>query len=271
MLGGGGVLGAHEVGMLQALLERSIVPDVVVGTSIGAVNGAHFAATPTAEGVEQLGDLWRTLRSAEVFGDGLGDRLRLLARSMTHLLRDEPLRELLEGAYPVRTFAELELPFQCVASCVETASAHYFTDGPLVDAVMASCAIPGLLPPVEIDGRHYLDGGLVASIPLDRAIALGATTIYVLQVGRIEEPLVPPSKPWEVAAVAFEISRRHRFSEAMAALPDGVDVHVLPTGEPKAYNDFSQYRSQTSAVDDRIRVSYEASVRYLDELAGASS
>ena len=76
---------------------------------------------------------------------------------------------------------------------------RYFERGPLVDAVLASSAVPGLLPPVEVDGQHYLDGGLVASIPLDRAIELAATTIHVAQVGRIEAPLAVPTKPREVA------------------------------------------------------------------------
>ncbi len=266
MLGGGGVLGAHEVGMLRALLDRRIRPDMVVGTSIGAVNGAFFAAEPTLDGVERLGELWTSLRSSDVFGTSVADRFRLLARSATHLLRNDPLRELLEGSFPVRTFDELQIPFECVAACIETASARYFSEGPLVDAVLASSAIPGLLPAVEIDGLHYLDGGLVASIPLDRAIERGATTIYVLQVGRIEQPLEAPRRPWEVAAVAFEISRRHRFAEALESLPEGVDVHVLPSGEPKAFNDLSQYRGQAAAVADRIEASRTASATFLDGL-----
>ena len=89
-------------------------------------------------------------------------------------------------------------------------------------AVLASCAVPGLLPPVEVDGEHYFDGGLVDSIPVGRAVALGASTVYVLHVGRIERPLTVPRRPWEVGLVAFEIARRHRFHEEMSALPSSV-------------------------------------------------
>ena len=97
--------------------------------------------------------------------------------------------------------------------------------------MLASCAVPGLLPPVEIDGEHYFDGGLVDSIPVGRAVALGATTVYVLQVGRIKTVRWPRlRRPWRVGLVAFEIARRHRFHEEMSALPDGITVHVLPTG-----------------------------------------
>ena len=117
-----------------------------------------------------------------------------------------------------------------MAAGIESASARWFSSGPVVPAVMASCAVPGLLPPVEIDGAHYFDGGLVDSIPVGRAVALGASTVYVLQVGRIESPLEVPTRPWEVGLVAFEIARRHRFHEEMSSLPSDVRVHVLPTG-----------------------------------------
>ena len=80
---------------------------------------------------------------------------------------------------------------------------------------------------VEIDGRHHLDGGLVHSIPVGRALELGATRVFVLQVGRVEQPLTPPRRPWEVGVVAFEISRRHRYVHEMESIPDGVEVHVL--------------------------------------------
>ena len=160
---------------------------------------------------------------------------------------------------------DLPVSFECVAASIERSNAHHFNSGPIVEAVLASSAVPGLLPPVAIGGEHYLDGGLVASIPLDRAIARGADQIFVLQVGRVEEPLTAPTRPWEVALVAFEISRRHRFVEALATVPDHVEVHVLPTGDPKAFNDLRQYREASDDVAGRIAQSYEASVAYLDE------
>ncbi len=151
-------------------------------------------------------------------------------RSGTHLHSFEPLRRVLAEALPGDSFADLELPFQSVAASIEDATARWFSSGPVVPAVMASCAVPGLLPPVEINGGHYFDGGLVDSIPVGRAVALGASTVCVLQVGRIESQLAVPARPWEVGLVAFEIARRHRFNEEMSSLPDNVRVHVLPTG-----------------------------------------
>jgi len=134
--------------------------------------------------------------------------------------------------------------------------------------VLASCAVPGLLPPVEVDGEHYFDGGLVDSIPVGRAVSLGAGTIYVLHVGRIERPLTVPRRPWEVGLVAFEIARRHRFHEEMASLPDDVQVHVLPSGTDPGPPDLAQlrYRNRTK-VGASIERAYTASVSYLAELA----
>ena len=267
VLGGGGHLGAHEVGMLSALVDFGIEPDLIIGTSIGAVNGAVFAADPSKAGVEKLAHLWTGLQASDVLSGSMFAKVKTLARTRTHVGDDRLLRTLLGEVLPVARVEDLAVTFECVAASIELATVHYFSKGPLVDAIMASAAVPGLLPPVEIDNVHYLDGGLVASIPLDRAIDLGASTIYVLQVGRIEAPLVAPSNPWEVAMVAFEISRRHRFSEALRSLPAGLDVHVLPTGDPKSFNDLRQYRTgDADTVAQRIAQSRRASLDYLDGL-----
>ena len=229
VLGGGGVQGAAEVGMLLALADAGVQPDLIVGTSIGAINGALFAADPTPGGAARLEGFWRRLPGDGVFAEGLFQRARTLARGRTHLHENDRLREVLTATLPAE-FAGLEVPFECVAAGVERAGARWFADGPLIDALLASSAVPGLLPPVRIDGQHYLDGGLVLSIPVGRAVVRGAKEIYVLHVGRVDTPLEPPRNPLEVGLVAFEISRRHRFIEEMEHLPEGVEVHVLPTG-----------------------------------------
>ncbi|WP_448639598.1 patatin-like phospholipase family protein [Geodermatophilus sp. URMC 63] len=266
VLGGGGVLGAAEVGMLQALLEHGIRPDLVVGTSVGAINGAVVAADPAPGAVDRLRGVWEELASRGVFAGSLLGRARTLVRTRTHLHPREPLRDLLTEHLPVQTFAELAVPFQCVAASIERAAERWFTDGPLVDAVLASCAVPGLLPPVEIDGEHHLDGGLVHSIPVGRAVALGADTVYVLHVGRIDRPLRPPTRPWEVATVAFEIARRHRFAADLAALPPGVTVHVLPAGDPAPASGALRYRD-FSGVPARIERAHAAAREHLDRIA----
>lgn len=266
VLGGGGPLGAHEVGMLKALMERDIRPDLVVGTSIGAINGAMVASDPTGAAVDKLAAIWSGIQDIDVFGGSVYTRLQNLVRTRTALASNAELRRLLSRHLPYERIEDLPIPFQCVAASIEQAQARYFDRGPLIPAIMASAAVPGLFPPVEIDGEHFLDGGVVDSIPLGRAVDLGATTIYVLQVGRVEQPLTPPTKPWEVALVAFEIARRHRYAGDLDALPDHVVAHVLPTGEALRYNDTAQLKSHDlSRVRSRIERSYAAAAAYLDE------
>jgi NTE family protein len=267
VLGGGGLLGAHEVGMLRALAEAGVRPDLVVGTSIGALNGVLVAADP-AGAAARLSRMWQGEELRQAFSEKLFGRAARLVRSGTHLHSLEPLRRVLAGVLPGDRFSDLALPFQCVAASIEGASARWFSSGPVVPAVMASCAVPGLLPPVEIDGEHYFDGGLVDSIPVGRAVALGASTVYVLQVGRIESPLAVPRRPWEVGLVAFEIARRHRFHEEMSSLPENVRVHVLPTGGDRLPPGRAQFRYRDrSKVGSSIERAYAASASYLAALA----
>jgi len=266
VLGGGGPLGANEVGMLRALLEEGVRPDLVVGTSVGAINGAAIAFDPTPTAVEKLIEVWRNVADTDLYSGSALRRVRHLARTHTHVQPNEPLRGLLEEQFGATLIENLAIPYQCVAACIERAAEHWFTSGSLVDAVLASTAVPGVLPPVRIGDEHFLDGGLVNSIPVSRAVTLGARTIYVLQVGRIERPLEVPRRPWEVATVAFEIARRHRFAADMSTLPESVVVHVLPTGaaEPPRAADLSALRYRDfSNVQKRIDASYDASLAYL--------
>jgi NTE family protein len=265
VLGGGGVFGATQVGMLRALLESGFEPDLVIGTSVGALNGAAIAANPTTAGVDVLADLWGSLGEEGLFTETVLARASTLARYRTHLYSSAPLRKLLTSHLPA-TFEDLAIPFQCVAASIERAGAHWFSAGSLTDAVMASCAVPGLLPPVVIDGEHFLDGGLVHSIPIGRALALGATEIYVLHVGRIEQPLTAPRSLWDVCLTSFEVARRHRFVEEMSNLPPEVRVHVLPSGEEKMPLVSLRYR-HAKAVASRVQRGYQAAAEYLSSQA----
>ncbi len=272
VLGGGGRLGAVEVGMLQALTASAIHPDIVLGTSIGAVNGAAFCADPTPGGLATLEEVWLEVESEGVFGGGVLERMRHMARSRTSIQSADALEGLLHRSLP-QSFSELAVEFACVAACIESAHETWFDDGPLVDAVLASCAVPGLLPAVRIGDRHYIDGGVVDSIPVRRALEAGATRVYVLQVGRIEEPLRPPRWPHEVAVVAFEVARRHSFNSTLASLPGDVEVHVLPTGSrPPRPTDWRQLRySDFSDVAGGIRRAREATTAYLEMHAGGEA
>ncbi len=271
VLGGGGLRGAAEVGMVKALGETDVRPDIVVGTSIGSINGAVIASGPLDEMAERLVGMWDELTESGVLREGALSRVANIARHRTHLHTNQAMRKLLLDWLPHATFEELPTPFQCSAACVETSSEWWFESGPLIDAVLSSCAVPGLLPPVEVNGRHFIDGGVVNSIPISRALELGATTIYVLHVGNIDTPLRVPRNAWDVAFVAFEISRRHRFHRDMESLPEGVTIHVLPTGlDPNAkFNDPSKLRyNHSRSIRDGIERAYDETARYLGELAG---
>jgi NTE family protein len=257
--------------MLRALLERGIEPALVIGTSVGAINGAVVAADPTVATVGRLAEVWSQIEEHGFYDGSILRRLTTLARTRTHLHDNESLRRLLTEALPER-IEDLAVPFQCVAASIERAAEHWFESGPLVEAIMASSAVPGVLPPVELDGEHFLDGGIVNSIPVARAVDLGARTVYVLHVGRLDRPLDPPSWPWEVGLVAFEIARRHRFVGDVARLPDDVTVHVLPTGQldPPRYKNLSQLRYRdASRIGESITRAHEATARYLDDTRGA--
>jgi NTE family protein len=269
VLGGGGVLGAVEVGMLRALFEAGIRPDLILGTSVGALNGALVAADPSDGVIGRLVAMWESAAgSREVYGAGAVRQVTRAVRTGTHLHSAKPLRQRLHQELGDLTFDQLEVPFQCCAASIERAAEHWFTDGRVVDAVVASAAVPGLLRPAMVNGEHYLDGGIVNSIPVGRAVECGADRIFVLQVGRVDRPLRPPRKPWEVARVSFEIARRHRFNREMAGLPEDVTAHVLPTGGGSGKDDSLLAYRDFSAVLGRIEAAHAASAAYLTEHVG---
>jgi len=269
VLGGGGLRGAAEVGMAKALAAKGHQPGLIVGTSVGSINGAVLASAPVERSAQTLAEMWNTMAAASVFSESLVSRFRNLINHWTHLHSNEPLKQIIDQWVPYRRFEDAYVDFQCVAACIENASEHWFHTGPILEPILASCALPGVLPPVEVDGRHYIDGGVVNSIPVSRAIELGAKRIFVLHVGHIDDPLEVPRHPWDVAMVSFEISRRHRFLGAMEGLPDDVTVHVMPTGKPPGrFNDPAKLRyNDNRAIAATMDAAESASTEFLDELA----
>jgi len=259
VLSGGGNMGALQVGMLRALLERRIRPALVLGCSVGALNGAAIAAEPTLAMVGRLQDLWLDLEDKDVLPGGLLPTTVQLARKGVALHTNTALRGLIEGVLTDRSFADLAVPFQCVATDLEAAKEVWFSEGPLVDAILASAALPAVLPPVEIDGVRYLDGAIVNDVPVTRAVELGATTIYVLHTGTFDRPRPEPRRPFDMALHAYWIARRARFQRDLALIPPDVEVVILPTGDPQAvrFNDLTQ----SAALID---TAYRASVAVLD-------
>lgn len=254
------------MGMVLALMESGHTPDLIVGSSIGALNGAATASDPTLEGAKRLRAAWSGLRNSDVLDSSLVGRLRTMGRRRIALHETSELRQIVEGFLDVGEFGDLKVPFQCVAASIERAAEHWFSSGPLVEAILASSAVPGLFPPVRIGDESFYDGGLVNSVPVDRAVELGAKRVFVLQVGRLEQPLEPPHRPHEPALVAFEIARRHRFTRVVESLPDEVELHILPSANPLRFTDRRQLKwrdvGETDVLIDNAR---QATMEYLAE------
>ena len=263
VLSGGGNLGALQIGMIRALLEHDVRPDMVLGCSVGAINGAALAEDPTLAGALRLERLWRALDGKELMPAGWLPNTVAIARRGEAVHDNHGLRRHLEQSLSARTFAELAVPFQCVATDVAGVREVWFDSGPLIEPILASAALPAVYPAVEIDGVRYLDGAIVNDVPVSRAVELGARTVYVLQVGMFSRPRREPRRPLDVAIQAYWIARHHRFKRELASMPRAVRLHVLPTGETPhmRYNDFTR-------TSELMSLAYEGSSAYLSD--GAS-
>lgn len=267
VLSGGGNLGAIQVGMLRALLERDIVPDLVVGCSVGALNGCCFAADPTMGGLRRLERIWRDIETPNVMPSSRIPSAVQLIRKGDALHGNAGLRATIEEAVGAhRTFEELAIPFQCVATDVDDATERWFSTGPLVEAILASTALPAVYPAVTIEGHRYIDGGVVNNVPLARAVELGARKVYVLHVGLHGRPNPEVRRPIDAALIAYWIARNSRFARDLATLPRSVEAIVLPPGDRPdiRYDDFSQ-------TVELMTQGYSRASSYLDELARAEA
>lgn len=263
VLSGGGNLGALQVGMLRALFERRIAPDLVLGCSVGALNGAAIAHDPSLATVGRMQDQWRGLADHDVMPAGLLPTTVQLARKGVAIHDNANLRKVVETMLPVRRFEELAVPFQCVAVALAEGRETWFSEGDVVAPILASAALPAVYPPVEIDGVAYLDGAIVNDVPVSRAVELGADRIFVLHVGSWDRPRPEPKRPLDMAMYAYWLARRSRFQRDLAAIPPNIEVIVLPPGATPLirYNDFGH-------SDEMIATSYKATSTFLDAQEG---
>ena len=244
VLGGGGNLGAVQVGMLRALLERDIVPDEMVGCSVGAINSAALACDPSLDGVDRLEELWRNLDGETICPSGRLSGLWLLTRKYRALQTNDGLRTVLRESLPVSRFEDTKIPLHVVATELTRGTEAWFDRGDIIEPILASAALPALFPPVEIGGQKYIDGAIVDNVPISRALTVGATRVVVLHVGNFERPRPEPKRPIDALLQSFSIARNYRFLAETRTPPDGVDVLVLPGLDPGNVrpNDFSRSR-----------------------------
>jgi NTE family protein len=184
VLSGGGSLGAAQVGALQALFEAGVVPDVVVGCSVGALNAAFVAVEPTPARVNELEHVWQAMSRDLVFGDGRFNVARRLASRQDHLYSPLGLRGVIQRCVPVADLADTAIPVHVVTTDLRAGEPVWWTSGDPVEVLAASACLPGLFPPVPLAGSVHVDGGVTCPVPTQRALDLGATRVWVLDVAR---------------------------------------------------------------------------------------
>lgn len=226
VLAGGGAHGAVQWGALQALSLTDLVPDAIIGTSAGALSGS-ILAEDFASGVPRLAYVWAQMSMQYVVGDKWWSRGITQMRSqslVTNTIEEATLKSILQ----TKLIEDLKIPFGAVATDLASGRPHVFDSGPLIPALLASSAIPGVLPPVQIDGRPYCDGLASANLPAVPAMLHGAASIVVLDTGARSTGDVATSAAkvlGRVGGIMASSQRRRQLRDASARIP----VVLLPT------------------------------------------
>jgi NTE family protein len=243
VLAGGASLGAVEVGMLRALYEREIMPQFVVATSAGALNAAFIASRPqTVETADALGEIWRGLRRGQVFPVNLVTGLLGFLGARDHLVPDGAMRRLITRHIEHDRLEDMPLELHVIAVDVVTGAEVRLSRGSAVQAVMASAAIPAVLPTVTWEGRELMDGGVANNTPISHAVQLGATEIYVLPTGNACALDEPPRGALAMALHALSLLMQRRLIDDIETHKDLAKLVVLPPPCPVSIQpiDFGQ-------------------------------
>lgn len=254
VLAGGGSHGAVQVGMLRAIVRAGLVPDLIVGTSVGAVNGAFFASDPTAKGVERLAEIWHGVQRRHIYPAPATTLIPAILGRAAHLCDPAGLRALLMRSFGDTEFSDLPLPCAVVAADFRTSEEVVLQAGRVADAVLASAAVPVIFPPVTLGDRLLVDGALSRNTPIGTALALGATRLVVLPTGFACGARDMPRGA--VATALHHISvlfARQLSSEAMAVQQSRPDVtmNIAPPlcPMPVSSYDFSSVRALIARAD----------------------
>ncbi|MFC8238069.1 patatin-like phospholipase family protein [Streptomyces sp. NPDC057284] len=225
VVGAGGVLGAAHVGVGYALEKHGFVPDLIIGTSVGALNGAIAAAHPD-RAAPWLDHVWTQLRRREVYPLGSPS-------SRASIFTDRGLRRLIARAGLPSRIEQLAVPFTAVAMDLATGAPALLDHGDLESALLASAAIPGMLPPVDREGRTLVDGGVIAYVPVLAALQAGAASVVVLSTGPEGSPLsstLPRRHASAIAARARLLLMHHQIERDLHEVSKHIPTVVLPTG-----------------------------------------
>jgi NTE family protein len=229
VLAGGASLGAVEAGMLKALYERGVAPEVIVATSAGALNAAFVASRPqTVETADELGEIWRGLRRGQVFPVNLVTGLVGFLGVRDHLVPAGAMRRLIARHIERDRLEAMAIELHVIGVDVLTGEEVRLSRGPSVDAVMASAAIPGVLPTVSWEGRELMDGGVANNTPISHAVELGASEIYVLPTGNACALTEPPSGALGMALHALSLLTQRRLIDDVESHKGRTKLVVLP-------------------------------------------
>lgn len=255
VLTGGANLGAVQVGMLLALEEAGVRPDLYVGTSVGAVNATFMAGRPAGGGAEALAGVWSRLRRQHVFPTTAARSLRSARGRERGLVNPDALARLVRTHLPYRQLEEAPVPVTVIAVDVCTAADVPLSRGPAVEAVMASAAIPGVFPPVELGGRTYMDGGVVDNAPISHAVTLGADEIWVLPAGYACALPEPPRSALGMALQGLNVLVQRRLAHDIRVYGDRADIRVVPPLCPVkvAPTDFSRSAQLIAEAQESTR------------------
>jgi NTE family protein len=228
VLAGGGSLGAVQVGMLKALMRLDIVPDFVVGASVGAINGTYFAMEPNESGVERLERVWLRMRRSSIFPLSAASSILAVLGRRDHLVTPALLRALIESELPGRQLEDSRIPCYVVATDVLTGGEIALSSGSVVSALLASAAIPAVFPVVSLDGRHLMDGGVANNTPISTAVALGATRIIVLPTGMSCAMAQPPRGAIALALHALNLLVMGQLVKDIERFGERTELIVVP-------------------------------------------
>jgi NTE family protein len=260
VLSGGGPLGALQVGAVKALNEHGVVPHLLVGTSVGAINATFLAFNPGPEGPAEMERLWLAMTESELFPPGRfrAPWARFLARG-DRVFENTGLRRMVERRIGNPEFKDARVPLAIVATELETGAERVFTSGPVVEPLLASTAMPSIYPPVTIDGVRYIDGGVANNVPIAPAIALGAKTIYVMNSTSHSHQRRPLNRPIDYLLHAFSLARSQRMALEQTFLADKVKLVMVPTPSLDFYVPFSSMQHTESLIAS----GYEHTMRFL--------
>lgn len=243
VLSGGGSLGAVQVGMLQALADHGVVPDLLVGTSAGAMNAAWVASHGmSADSLAGLADVWIGLRRQDVFPLDARTALRGLFGRSPAVVSADRLGRLVRACAGIDTLEESAVPLHLVTADLVSGQTVTLSEGPLVSGVLASAAIPGVFPPVARDGRHLVDGGVAHDTGVAVAVDLGATIVHVLPAGTPCALPAPPASAIASALHALTLLIEQRLARDVVRMSGVATIKVLPPLCPLSTSafDFSQ-------------------------------